>query len=180
MCTDKQYGTKIQNLYLVGLMGTGKSTIGKIVANQLCMPFVDSDDQIERASGMSVSEIFSDRGEPYFRMLEEQFICNNQPKENSVISCGGGLCIPNGMMRKLKDRGKVFCLWASVETLLNRMRADKTRPLLQVDKPLIALSQLLSQREQVYRKADLVVETDNLSPEEVATLIIKAWVNLPQ
>lgn len=161
------------NLYLVGLMGTGKTTIGELLATRLGMKFIDSDLAIEKSTGMSVSQIFSTHGESHFRKLEEKFIVSEHPQNNCVIACGGGLCIPNGMMEELKSRGKVICLWASAETLFDRTKMDRSRPLLQDSKPLDILKNLIEERKSRYREADLVVETDNLSPELVVENILK-------
>ena len=162
------------NLYLVGMMGTGKSTIGKIVSAKLSMDFIDSDQSIEAMHGQSVSEIFSEKGEEFFRRLEHEFIKSSHPPSNQVVSCGGGLCIPAGMMELLKSKGKVICLWASPETLLERTKTDQSRPLLQVEYPLQQLQNLISQRESRYREADYIVNTDDLTIEEVVERILSA------
>jgi shikimate kinase len=160
------------NLYLVGLMGTGKSTLGKMLAQNLGMSFLDSDQEIEKVAQMNVSEIFSKKGESHFRSLEKDFISHGHPQENCLVACGGGLCIPQGMMEAIKERGKVICLWASIATLVERTSSDKTRPLLQNTSPLTALQELLNQREERYKEADIIIETDDLSPAEVVELII--------
>jgi shikimate kinase len=160
------------NLYLVGLMGTGKTTLGKMLAKNLGMNFLDSDQEIEKAVKKNVSQIFHQKGEAHFRSLEKDFISHGHPQENCLVACGGGLCIPQGMMESLKERGKVVCLWASVTTLVERTSSDKTRPLLQNTNPLSALQELLNQREERYKEADILIETDNLSPVQVVELII--------
>ena len=162
------------NLYLVGMMGTGKSTIGKIVSAKLSMDFIDSDQSIEAMHGQSVSEIFSEKGEEFFRRLEHEFIKSSHPPSNQVVSCGGGLCIPAGMMELLKSKGKVICLWASPETLLERTKTDQSRPLLQVEYPLQQLQNLISQRESRYRQADYIINTDGLTADEVVEEILSA------
>ncbi len=160
------------NLYLVGLMGTGKSTIGKILAKKLGMEFMDSDEAIERSSGMTISEIFADFGEGHFRELERKFILYDHPSGNCLVACGGGLCVPPGMLEALKERGKVICLWASPETLLGRTITDKKRPLLEVSKPLDVLRKLLIERESRYRESDIIIHTDGLSIEEVVERVL--------
>ena len=87
--------------------------------------------------------------------------------KNCVVACGGGLCIPEGMMELLKKSGKVACLWASPETLLDRTKINDSRPLLNVANPLLVLKNLLSEREMKYREADIIIDTDKLSPDEV-------------
>ena len=161
------------NLYLVGLMGTGKSAIGKKLAKEKNKEFIDSDQEIEKSSGMSISQIFTKYGESHFRKLERKFIIDVQSARNCVIACGGGLCIPEGMMDLLKKTGKVVCLWASPETLVDRTKVDDSRPLLNVANPLLVLRNLLSEREMKYREADIIIETDHLSQDEVVREIVK-------
>lgn len=161
------------NLYLVGMMGTGKSTIGKKLALSRDMGFIDSDKSIEDTSGLSVSEIFAKHGEEYFRKLESDFIDHGHDTQNLVVACGGGLCIAPGMMEALKSLGIVICLWANPETLIDRTKTDQSRPLLQVAKPLEQLQKLISERENRYREAHYIVETDNLSADAVVEEIQK-------
>ncbi|HAF58781.1 MAG TPA: shikimate kinase [Opitutae bacterium] len=160
------------NIYLVGLMGTGKSTIGQKLALRLEMTFLDSDREIQENTGLSISEIFAKEGEPNFRTMEKEFIEQGHPRRNCVVACGGGLCIPAGMMEALKSAGKVICLWANPDTLVDRTNMDNSRPLLQVSNPLKALQSLLAQREDRYREADIIIKTDELSPEEVVEQIV--------
>ena len=162
------------NLYMVGMMGTGKSTIGKIVSSRLSMDFIDTDQSIEAIYGQSVSEIFSEKGEEFFRNLELEFIKSGHHPHNQVVSCGGGLCIPAGMMELLKSKGKVICLWASPETLLERTKNDQSRPLLQVEYPLQQLQNLISQRESRYREADFIINTNGLTADEVVEEIVSS------
>jgi shikimate kinase len=159
-----------QNLiFLVGMMGTGKSTIGKELAEQRKVKFIDSDSEIEKNRGASVSQIFAKKGEAYFRDLERRFISSLSINEPAVVACGGGLCMPEGMMELLKSKGLVFCLMASVNTLLSRTKADQTRPLLQVPQPLLVLEKLMQEREPRYLEADHVIHTD----DQTATEIVK-------
>ena len=171
MNANSQLNRPGSNLYLVGLMGTGKSTVGKLLAKKLKMEFIDSDEEIEKASSMSIAEMFSKHGEQYFRKMEMDFVNRGHPLEDCLVSCGGGLCIPPGMMESLKEKGKVICLWARIETLLERTKADESRPLLQTARPLNALKKLLEEREKRYKESDWVIETDNLTPEQVTELI---------
>ncbi len=168
-----RYKSRENNIYLVGLMGTGKSTIGKILASRLKMDFIDSDQTIEKITGNSISQLFNRKGEEHFRSLEKKFIKDGHPEKNCIISCGGGLCIPAGAMESLKEKGLVICLWAEPETLLNRTKDDKSRPLLQVAKPIEALKKLLTSRESRYKEADVIILTDKISPEQVVEKIIE-------
>ena len=154
-------------------MGTGKSIVGKEVASLMQMCFIDSDHAIEERIGMSVSQIFAKHGENQFRNLEREFIENGHPEENCVIACGGGLCIPPGMMEALKRKGKVICLWASIQTLVRRTKEDPHRPLLQTANPLRVLENLLREREPRYRQADIIIDTDQINPSNVARNIVR-------
>ena len=161
------------NLYLVGMMGTGKSTIGKVLADQLRMNFIDSDESIEESYGQSISEIFTQKGENFFRNLEQEFITNGHPDQNQVVACGGGLCIPVGMMELLKSKGTVICLLATPETLLERTKTDHSRPLLQVAHPLEQLEKLIQERECRYREADYLIKTDGSTVDQIVAEIMK-------
>ncbi len=152
-------------------MGSGKSTIGKELAKQRKVKFIDSDSEIEKDSGSSVSQIFAEEGETYFRDLERAFIYSLNINEPAVVACGGGLCIPEGMMELLKSKGLVFCLLASVNTLLSRTKTDQSRPLLQVAQPLLVLEKLIQEREPRYLEADHVIYTDDQTATEVVKKI---------
>lgn len=154
-------------------MGTGKSTVGKIVAQKKRMSFIDSDEAIEQATGKTVSQIFATEGEKGFRELEKVFISNGHPKENSLISCGGGLCMIDGILEELKSKGVVVCLWAETPTIYNRIKNDTHRPLLLVDDPISEIQSIINQRKNTYFRADLVIMTDHLSPQDVACQIIE-------
>ena len=158
-------------IFLVGMMGTGKSTIGKELAEQRKMKFIDSDSEIEKDRGTSVSQIFAKEGETYFRDLERVFISSLNINEPAVVACGGGLCIPEGMMELLKSKGKVFCLMASVNTIFNRTKTDQSRPLLQVAQPLLVLEKLIQERASRYLEADHVIHTDNQPATEIVKKI---------
>src|SRR4051812_8172478 len=105
------------NLYLVGFMGTGKSTVGRLVAQKLGFAVFDSDHEIEQREGRSIPEIFAKDGEPAFRALERRFIEEGHPASRVVVSCGGGLVVPIGMLELLQAKGVVICLHASLETI---------------------------------------------------------------
>ena len=166
---------KKQNLYLIGMMGTGKSVVGQIVSEKLGLSFLDSDYEIEEQTGLSIDEIFTEFGEEKFRELEHSFVFEGHESEGNLISCGGGLCIAQGMLEQLKEKGLVICLWASPETILSRTQADSNRPLLKVDSPLVEIERILAQREKRYLAADKVLFTDNRSIEQVAKLVVEFY-----
>src|SRR4051812_27024447 len=105
------------NLYLVGFMGTGKTTIGRAVAHRLGFALLDSDHEIEKQQGKTIPQIFATAGEPAFRTMERALIDGGHPATRAVIACGGGLVVEPGMLDKLKEKGVVICLHASLETI---------------------------------------------------------------
>jgi shikimate kinase len=152
-------------------MGTGKSVVGKLAAKKLRLEYVDSDIEIEIKHKQSISQIFSTKGEHVFRKMEMAFVQSGHPSSNCLISCGGGLPIQEGMIDILKKKGKVICLWASPETILERTQKNNLRPLLNTENPLDKIQSLFNKREHIYRRADLIISTDNLSPTFVAQKI---------
>jgi shikimate kinase len=163
------------NLYLVGFMGTGKSTVGRQVAKQLGFEFLDSDQEIERAQGKPVSRIFAEEGEARFRGLEREFIEHGHPAQRCVVAGGGGLVVPPGMLELLHARGVVICLHAPIETILQRTRHTNHRPLLQVEDPETRLRELYAQREAIYRRTGTMVLTDSRPLREIAGHVLRVY-----
>ncbi len=159
-------------------MGTGKSSVGHIASHRLNLSFLDSDQEIEKKTGRSISEIFSSQGEQTFRSLEKDYIQNGHPSSGCLISCGGGLPIPEGMIEFLKSKGKVFCLWANPETILKRTQENNDRPLLQKEDPMAEIEKLLRMREKKYLLADQVISTEQRSPKQVAEVVAKNYLEL--
>ena len=164
------------NLYLVGFMGTGKSTHGRALARRLGFRFLDSDHEIERQAGCRIPELFAREGEEAFRAREREFMRDGHPEEGCVVSCGGGLIIPPGMLELVKTRGVVVCLVASLETILQRTSGNADRPLLKVDQPAERISQLLAEREPVYRKAGPLVLTDNRTKTDIQNHLLRIYL----
>ena len=156
------------NLYLVGFMGTGKSTVGRQVARQLGFRFLDSDHEIERIQGKPVAKIFAEEGEARFRALEREFIEQGHPAEGCIVACGGGLIVPPGMLELLRGRGVVICLHAPIETILQRTLRTNHRPLIRVENPEQRVRELYAQREEIYRRTGTMVLTDNRPRREIA------------
>jgi shikimate kinase len=163
------------NLYLVGFMGTGKSTVGRQVAKQLGFQFLDSDHEIERGQGKAVSKIFSEEGEARFRALEREFIESGHPADRCVIACGGGLVVPDGMLDLLRRKGVVVCMHAPIETILQRTMHTNHRPLLQVENPEQRLRDLYAQRESIYRRTGTMVLTDRRPLREIAGHVLRVY-----
>lgn len=163
------------NLYLVGFMGTGKSTVGRAVAHKLGFLLLDSDVEIERIQGRTVADIFAQEGEAAFRAMEQRFITEGHPAERTVVACGGGLVVQPGMLDGLKTRGVVVCLHASIETILDRTARHRTRPLLDVDDPEARVRALYAQREPIYKQSGTVILTDGRPLHDIAAHVVRAW-----
>ena len=165
------------NIFLVGMMGTGKSSVGKLLARELLINFIDTDNEIESKTGMSIEKIFEERGESYFRMLEKELVQKILFRNKvTVVSSGGGLCIQPGMMKLLKKQGWVVCLWASPECIFARIQNDSSRPLLRVPNPLAEIKEIIQSRKNTYRDADYIIETDNQSPNEISSQIKEEYL----
>ena len=156
----------------IGFMGTGKSSVGRLIADQLNFEFIDTDDWIEQQSGKSVSRIFAEDGEPVFRQWENQVVLQLGTSTSTVISTGGGLGANEKHLERLKDHSVVVCLWASPEKIWSRVQHQSHRPLLQDPDPLLKIRQLLASREAVYKQADVLLNTDLRSVREVAQLAV--------
>jgi len=160
------------NISLVGFMGTGKTSAGKLVAKKLGMKYVDTDEVVEENAGMKVSDIFSNFGEPYFRDLEAKAVKQVSERDNQVISCGGGVVLRDENVKNLKRGGPVICLAASPEAVFERVKHETHRPLLKVPDPKERIRELLAERAPHYAKADHSIDTTELSVEQVAAKII--------
>ncbi len=163
------------NLYLVGFMGTGKTTVSRILAARLGHRWVDSDHEIERLQGRTIPEIFASEGEAAFRKMERDFIENGHPAERTVVACGGGLVIQPGMLDEVQKRGVVMCLHATVETVLRRTAGNRSRPLLNVEDPEKRVRELYAVRDPIYRRAGSVILTDNRPQLEVVQHVLRAY-----
>ena len=163
------------NLYLVGFMGTGKSTVGRILARQLGLQFLDSDREIEHAQGKPVAKIFAEDGEAKFRALEREFIERGHPGQGVIVACGGGLVVPPGMLELLRSRGVVICLHAPIETILQRTSHTTHRPLLRVENPEARLRELHAQREAIYRRTGTMVLTARRPMREIAAHVLRVY-----
>ena len=160
------------NIALIGFMGTGKSTVGRLVAEALNFRFVDTDEYIEEQTGKHIAEIFAQSGEAGFRELEHHFLHELAGWTRTVISTGGGLAAQPGNLAELKTFALVVCLWATPETIWERVRHQTHRPLLQTVDPQARIRELLAQRDPFYREADLLIRSDQRAAKQVAQQII--------
>jgi len=163
---------EIQNLALIGFMGSGKSAVGRCVAQMLGFEFLDTDQLIETQAGKSISEIFAQDGEPAFRGWERRVVEGLVGRKAFVISTGGGLPANPENLAGLKATALVICLWASPETLLRRVQGHTHRPLLNDPDPEKKIRDLLALREPFYRQADVLINTELRSVREVAQHVV--------
>ena len=160
---------KAGNIFLVGLMGAGKTTVGRLLARRLKLRFFDSDQEIERRCGVKIPVIFELEGEAGFRAREEQVIGELTALEGIVLATGGGAVLASENRRHLAARGTVVYLNARPEDLYERVRQDRNRPLLATADPLARLRELHAQRDALYREAaHLVVDTGAQSVQVLA------------
>ena len=153
-------------------MGTGKTTIGRMVADELKFEFLDTDRLIESRTGKTISQIFADNGEETFRELEREVVNELAASENIVIAAGGGLAANQENLDSLKTHALVVCLWSSPEKIWERVRHQTHRPLLQDKNPLEKIRALLAAREPFYKQADVLVNSDMRSTKEVAQHVL--------
>ena len=165
---------KGRSIVLVGIMGCGKSTVGRRLAQRLNLPFVDADTAIEEAANMTVAEIFALHGEPYFRSGEERVIARLLAEGPQVLATGGGAFMSEATRSVIAKNGVSVWLKADLETVMTRVRKRSTRPLLQNPDPEGTLRDLMVKRHPVYELADLTVHSRDVPHETVMEDIICA------
>lgn len=162
------------NVVLTGFMGSGKSAVGRCLAQRLGWSFFDTDEMIERDTHRTIAEIFNQKGEALFRDLESKAVALVSMLDQTVIATGGGVPLKDENMRLLEKNGAIFCLTAKPESLLQRLGSKiVTRPLLKGRDPLLAMEDLLKAREKSYRRCTHRLATDDLTVEQVADRILK-------
>lgn len=162
--TETQHPAATGNIFLVGLMGAGKTSVGKLLAKRLGFPFLDADHEIEARTGVKIPIIFDIEGEAGFRARESAVIDELTRLRGVVLATGGGAVLDPANRASLHSRGTVIYLRASVDELWNRTRHDRNRPLLQTPDPRRKLAELMTQRDPLYREvAHLVVDTGSQS-----------------
>ena len=159
----------MSHLFLVGFMGSGKSTVGRLLASDLELPFVDLDRQIEADAGQSITDIFARRGEPAFRAMEHDALEGLTDEPDHVVACGGGVVVDDRNRVLLKALGRVVYLRITAEEAIARIGSTEGRPLLAGGDPVAAGRTLLASRENLYSAvADVIIDTSGQTPHQVA------------
>lgn len=169
-----------RNIVFVGLMGAGKSAVGRMVAQQLRVPFIDTDVEIERVSRMTISELFATYGEEEFRALETRVIKRLLRGGPKVISTGGGAFINDNTRRHIARGGISLWLKADLEVLWERVNKRDHRPLLKTENPKATLAALMEKRYPIYAEANLTIESRDVRKEIIVTEVLTALARLEQ
>jgi len=157
------------NIYLIGMMGSGKSTVGKILAEKMELLFIDLDSEIEKTGGKSVSEIFNQDGEDHFRKLESEEL---KQYSESVVACGGGIILDEENRKYINENGVAVLLTASMDELFKRLSDSNNRPILPDENTEKALTNLWLERKKDYlNTSDFLIETDGENPIEITNKI---------
>jgi shikimate kinase len=162
----------IVNIALIGFMGAGKTSVGRLVADQLHFDYLDTDEIIQTQQGRTIAEIFSADGEPAFRKMEQELVGELAARTKTVIATGGGLPMNPQNFVSLKTHALVVCLWASPEKIWERVKNQTHRPLLHDADPQNKIRELLAAREPFYRQADVLLNTELRSVREVAQQVV--------
>ncbi|MCA0906377.1 MULTISPECIES: shikimate kinase [Ruegeria] len=179
--TDTQGGFDLhKTVVLVGMMGAGKTAVGRALAARLGVPFLDSDAEIESAANMTIPEIFERDGEPFFRTKESQVIGRLLDEQKGILSTGGGAFLQPENRRIIAEKGAAVWLRADLNVLWNRVRHKDTRPLLRTADPYATLKSLYEARVPVYAQADLTVDSDGeTSIENMVGRVVDALLARP-
>lgn len=163
-----------KNIFLIGFMGVGKSTIARLLAKELDAELVEMDETIEAEAGITINEIFEKYGEKHFRDLESQLVERIADKGGAVVSCGGGAVLRAENVENMKKNGTIVFLSATPETIYERVRYSTNRPLLNGNMNVEYISQLMERRKSAYEAAaDVVISTDKKDKSEIVEEILK-------
>lgn len=168
----------MKNIILTGFMGTGKSTVGRLVAAKLKREFIDMDTLIERREGRAITQIFAESGEPYFRQLEANLCRELAAGTNLIIATGGGALVPKANLQVMEESGLVICLDCEPDTLWQRIGQSKNRPMLadQDEERFARLRALLEQRAPAYARIEHHLDVTHLSPTEAVQRVCE-WAS---
>lgn len=163
----------MKNIILTGFMGTGKTEVGRELSTILGWKLIDVDDEIVKSKGISINDIFSKSGEPAFRDIEAEMIKKTAAGKNIIISTGGGAVLRQENLDVLRKNGIIVCLTASPEIIFERTGGSDERPLLKVENPLEKIKELLNLRRPFYEKADIMIDTEDMTPRQIAEEILE-------
>jgi shikimate kinase len=166
-------GDEKGNIILCGFMATGKSSVGRLLAERAHYQYLDMDDLIENEAGMTIPQIFSSRGEAAFRALESRMVERIATRTGCVVATGGGAIVNPQNLKNLKSCGVVISLTADIQTILRRVGEGDTRPMLQVENRLERIRQLMEQREPFYAQADIILDTSALNIDQVVDRLVE-------
>ena len=163
----------IHNIFLIGFMGAGKSTIAKALQRELGFPLVEMDERIVQEQGMSINDIFAQYGESRFRDIESQLVVDLGEQEPSIISCGGGVVVRPQNTQNMKKSGKIVFLTATPETIYERVKNSTDRPILNGHMNVEYIAELMEKRRALYEEAaDITIQTDGKTREQICAEII--------
>jgi len=162
-----------RSIVLIGLMGAGKTTVGRRLAQRLDLPFVDADHEIERAAGKSIPEIFAEDGEEFFRNGEERVIARLLENGPQVLATGGGAWMREATRERVREKGVSVWLKADIDVLMERVSRRPGRPLLEADDPRAVMERLIEERYPVYAQADITVESHDAPHHVMVARIIR-------
>lgn len=170
----------MKNIVLFGFMGTGKSLIGEILSQKLNYPLIEMDQEIENNEGLTISKIFEEKGESYFRSLELELSEKISNSSSKIISTGGGIILNDKNIVNLSKNSLCVCLNANPSTIFNRICNDKNRPLLdsddnQIEEKFEKILKLLNDRKLLYKKIPFQIDTDELDPYLISDMIISEY-----
>ena len=164
-------------IVLVGLMGAGKTTLGRRIAPELGLPFIDSDSEVEKAAGCTIGEIFKNSGEKIFRDVERRVMLRLLSQSPAVIGSGGGSFMDVNTRNLIRKKGTSIWLRADLELLYRRARRRTHRPLLNNDDPRKTLMRLMEERYAIYQKADLIFDVTEEPPDKMAIKLVETLIN---
>lgn len=163
----------MNNIYLIGFMGAGKSTIAAVLKDKLNMKLVEMDERIEQEQGITINEIFAKYGEPHFRDIESALVCTLGEEGNTIVSCGGGVVVRPENTEHMKKTGRIVFLTATPETIYERVKYSTNRPILNGNMNVEYIAQLMEKRRALYESAcDIRIETDGKTTEQICDEII--------
>lgn len=164
----------MKNIFLIGFMGSGKSTVASYLSQNCWMELIEMDQLLVEREGMSIPDIFAKHGENYFRDAETNLLIEIQSSQDKVVSCGGGVVLREQNVSEMKKSGYIVLLTAKPGTILERVKDNNDRPLLQGNKNVAFISDMLEKRRPKYESAaDIIIHTDGKQVEEICTELLK-------